>query len=330
MAQRGERCVNRAFTLVELLVVIAIIGILIALLLPAVQAAREAARRSQCTNNLKQLGLAVHNYHDVFKVFPRLQYTIVGASSWHGHSVWEMVLPFMEQRAIYDQLNWSADNQGQTVTRTKIAAFICPSDRLFGDINRPGINYGVSGGSTVNYWGSTSTANGMFKRNLENRMADVTDGTSNSIMISEFLKGDNSQAKQSDSDIRATSSFSGSTILPAVSDVETFGQACLGVAFDSYAAYSLCGRDWASPFPMQSSINTVAPPNWHYPSCANSSNNFGQCTDRDGVFPPRSRHPGGVNVSMGDASVRFVTETIDMKLFQYLGSIDEGQPVSNF
>src|SRR3990172_9246369 len=105
----------KAFTLVELLVVIAIIGILIALLLPAVQAAREAARRSQCTNNLKQIGLAFHNYHDIYKTFPAWSYNArtwqAGAAGdntwWTGFTAMTMILPFIEQGSIYDKIDWS-------------------------------------------------------------------------------------------------------------------------------------------------------------------------------------------------------------------------------
>ena len=127
------------FTLVELLVVIAIIGILIALLLPAVQAAREAARRSQCSNNLKQVGLALHNYHDVYRTFPRWAYPAdcTGApggdnSWWTGFTAMTMILPYMEQGAIYDKITWSTrpeDNPNNQLFRlATISAYQCPSD----------------------------------------------------------------------------------------------------------------------------------------------------------------------------------------------------------
>ncbi len=133
---------RRAFTLIELLVVIAIIGVLIALLLPAVQAAREAARRAQCTNNLKQIGLAMHNYHSAMGSFPlgsilaRSSVSTYGGNKWSVHS---QLLAFMEQKAIYNALNFSVSpNNGmggpmnRTGRITRINTFLCPSDGLAG------------------------------------------------------------------------------------------------------------------------------------------------------------------------------------------------------
>ena len=143
MTRRG----SRGFTLIELLVVIAIIGVLIALLLPAVQAAREAARRSQCVNNLKQIGLALHNYHQATGGFPLENatgtYQDVGVTTtWGNFSAQAMMLPYMEQQAIYNECNfswnaWYATGGSINVTarETKIATFLCPSDGFAGQNN---------------------------------------------------------------------------------------------------------------------------------------------------------------------------------------------------
>ncbi|MEN6493080.1 MAG: DUF1559 domain-containing protein [Thermoguttaceae bacterium] len=334
---------NRGFTLVELLVVIAIIGILIALLLPAVQAAREAARRSQCTNNLKQIGLAMHNYEDTFKCFPRYYYPVLPDAGWYGHSGFTMILPYVEQGPIYKQVDWKSyyyAGSNSTLRKAKIAAFLCPSDKEYPS-DEAGCNYGVCAGSSITFYFYNTTsladANGMFRRTCyydhsfraEVRFADITDGSSNTIMASEHLKGDNSQSSVSDSDIRATGGLSGTLRFPTQADLEGFAATCEATDPTSMASLSQCGRDWAGPYPGETVFNTVAPPNWKHPTCS-SGNGFGLCADRNGIYPARSRHPGGVVTAMGDASVRFISDTIDLRNYQNLGSRDDGQVVKEF
>ena len=331
---------RKGFTLVELLVVIAIIGILIALLLPAVQAAREAARRSQCTNNEKQIALGFHNYHDVYKCFPRFCYRNGQNSYWRGYSAFTMLLPYIEQQSVFDQVqvdtnqfyeHWDTGGPAN-IRGTPIDAFDCPSDSPFptagGWSNGPTCNYGVSFGSTLS-WGNRANQNGMFRgqggtQNTEITFADIRDGSSNTIMASEHLAGDNNDGQLmigNSSEPRIGSGFSGSYTYPAVADLNTFGQNCEATT----AHNSENGNQWIAPEPTQSSLNTVAPPNWQFPNCQTSGSGF--AADRDGVYPPRSRHPGGVNAALGDGSVRFITETIDVKTFQYLGGRDDGNAI---
>ncbi len=147
-----RRTKQRGFTLVELLVVIAIIGILVALLLPAIQAAREAARRSQCTNNLKQVAVALHNYHDTHRTFPRFAYYPSGQSHWQGYSVHVRLLPFIERAELYDEIRIASQEfgiSGHTINsvhqRERVGAYVCPSDQAFPDANWPSnCNYPVS------------------------------------------------------------------------------------------------------------------------------------------------------------------------------------------
>ena len=153
---------SKAFTLIELLVVIAIIAILIGLLLPAVQKVREASSRAQCSNNLKQLGLAMHSYHDVFRIFPR-NYTRVGTNAWEAMSVNYLLLPYLEQNGLFQKMLLPADpNVGDsaawsnnwTLANTTLKVFICPSSepatlRTSHYWGGPGCNYGWSTGSST-------------------------------------------------------------------------------------------------------------------------------------------------------------------------------------
>lgn len=190
----------RAFTLVELLVVIAIIGVLVALLLPAVQAARESARRTECVNNLKQMGLALHNYADVNNShFP------VGSLDSGLHGLFTWMLPFIEQRNIYESLNLNTPGDGSPHRYTKIKAYVCPS-YPFDSIVRNNPNTFMNGALTT-YLGSggwlsttpgkiTTSAygdmpdNGMFGWRVYRNMAHVTDGLSNTLAIGEYVQRD--------------------------------------------------------------------------------------------------------------------------------------------
>lgn len=333
---------RRGFTLVELLVVIAIIGILIALLLPAVQAAREAARRSQCTNNLKQLALAFHNYHDVYKVFPAYQYmnTPTTWNSWRGHGALTMILPFIEQRALYDQIDfrfeWDNNDESSIanaspptnfwISQRKIQAFICPSDTPFPDRNYGGNNYMVNGGSRWQHYstGAPVPASGAFCRRVETGMNEIIDGTSNVVMLSEHLVGDNNN-----SFLTWRRDFTGMAApgwdqFPTQADVEAAGTTCDANA--TSFQQSNAGRQWSASFPGFIEFNTVAPPNWKHITCCENQG-FGYACDRNGIVPAKSLHPGGVNVAACDGSVKFVSDTVDLTTWQRLGARGDGNPV---
>ena len=332
---------RRGFTLIELLVVIAIIAVLIALLLPAVQQAREAARRASCQNNLKQLGLALHNYHDTYNALPQFHFDIAGAAgSWHGHGPWVSILPQIEQGNIFDAWNMSliyTDQpalNGVQLQRTKIPAFICPSDRSYGHGDYAGNNYAVSAGSHPRIWNNNGNdGNGMFQRFRSLRFGSVTDGLSNTAMVSELFKGDHNTGGQSDSDIRRNGSapfdswaFPG---FPTQVELDAFGEQCAALSSTGEDALSQNGRDWAAPYLTQTVFTATAPPNWKYPTCA-TGGSFGLAADRDGVAPPRSRHTGGAQVCMGDGSVRFISDSINLQTWQRLGARDDGQPIGEF
>lgn len=330
---------RRGFTLVELLVVIAIIGILIALLLPAVQAAREAARRSQCTNHLKQMALALHNYHDNCKAFPCYnQYpaTTSSPSTGYAYSAQIKILPFMEQQPLYDKIKTDSKNFYDNVNtkvdaigeNSPVATFFCPSDMRH-PVYRGNCNYPVCAGSNIAWDITASRQNGVFRYREATPMAAITDGTSNTIMLGEHLTGDNDDsAYRPMTDVvrglswSANESTSQGPIAPTA--VEAAGAACHA----SPSNHSSAGAARYVRGMLEYTVfNTLAPPNWKYPSCMTSTSTGTHGASR-GIYAARSRHPGGVNHAMADASVRFISETIDLTTYHGLGSRDGGEVVS--
>jgi len=314
---------------VELLVVIAIIGILVALLLPAVQAAREAARRNQCSNNLKQLGLALHNYHDTHKAFP--SHGAGTTFNQGGLSCFVMILPMLEQTPLYDAISgplqadqlypaWGPSPLwgSQTMSRywpwcAVIATLKCPSDGANNKApNSDGFgftNYVACQGDGVwqhnNYAypgirGVLPGGNGDGTKHPQVSVAQVIDGLSNTIALSERLVADGGRKMKR-------------SVAHSVSGLENNPSLCLALRGSGndwpaavtslYTNYN--GRSWASNASMHSVFTTVMPPNG--PSCAYAT--WGVVTP--GVYPPTSNHPGGVNAAMADGSVRFVSDTID-------------------
>ena len=341
---------RKGFTLVELLVVIAIIGVLVGLLLPAVQSAREAARRISCGNNMKQVGLAMHNYHDSKNGLPVFVKRNRQGDYWRGYSAFSQVLPFLEENNLYDQLVSSSDNfyhhwdQGGVnvngidlagVRATKVNAFLCPSDRTFstggGWANGKGCNYGVSFGSTI-AWANMNEQNGLFRGESDTNVKATldfgacSDGLSKTLLASEHLTGDNNDGAlmpgKKSSEPRIGSGFGGARQYPTQAEITAFGQACAGVTTHN----SENGGQWIAPEPTQTALNTVSPPNWQYPNCQTSGSGF--AADRDGVYGARSRHGGGVQATMGDGSVKFITDDIDLVTWQRIGSREDGQPVN--
>lgn len=334
------------FTLVELLVVIAIIGVMVGLLLPAVQAAREAARRMSCSNNLKQLGIAFHNYHDTNKKMPPgASHLIhsggqVAAHNWHGYSPLTTILPYIEQQAIFENFAFNERHYSGTVVppaniapvnngNRRINSFVCPSD-----IDWPGgelgvTNYGISFGSNRGYNVGIQDGNGFFRRQRDNKFSEIIDGLSNTIMLGEFNKGDNTGAQF---DFRRD--FPNGQAFPAGFPVrvslqtplpqailDQYGQQCLAAGPASHR--SSAGFRWSAPGQYNSAFNTLAPPNWRFPACMDCAG-CGQ-GDSNGVFPARSRHPGGAHHVMGDASVQFISESVNLEVYHALGSANGGE-----
>ena len=313
---------RRAFTLVELLVVIAIIGILVALLLPAVQAAREAARRSECSNNMKQIALGLHNYHDTYKTFPF-------GSSRGNISYLARMLPYVEQTPLYDRIDFNVSYNAAAnlpVVNTPVDAFLCPSDSDILPANLGGRNnyYGNSGfnilfGTPSQNPSSSSfnmpPCNGVIVPSVVIKFADIRDGTSNTAFISEKIKGDGSNARSTpESDTFRPGTF------PATPD-EAYNQCrVIDVTDLSMQGYSNVGAPWMQSYHSTTRYYHVTPPNGL--SC---------------MFPPGriattagSYHPGGVNLALCDGSVRFVAETISVPNWRALGSRDEGEVLGEY
>jgi prepilin-type N-terminal cleavage/methylation domain-containing protein/prepilin-type processing-associated H-X9-DG protein len=343
---------RRAFTLIELLVVIAIIAVLIALLLPAVQAAREAARRAQCVNNLKQIGLALHNYHSGVGTFPLANATNTlddnGApTSWGNFSAQAMMLPYMEQQAIYNSCNfgWECwyynggpyhpDLINSTAVNTRIASLLCPSDALAGQNN---INsYFYSLGTTTDVWNNDST--GLFAHNTAYSMAAVTDGTSNTIAFSEALVGpvQNVMVKwRSGPSMGGTPPrfFDAVTVAnwPAtLGSLNTCQQTFLtGLVDNQNHGGTNRGWRWAPGSPGITGFNTIVEPNsntYQFSGCRLDCNLCG--LDYADFNSATSNHPGGVNVLMGDGSVKFIKSTVSRPVWWALGTKANGEVISS-
>jgi len=282
---------SRGFTLVELLVVIAIIGVLVALLLPAVQSAREAARRTSCVNNLKQMGIAFHNYHDTYRTFPNMDNGgIPGA--FNGASAFAAVLPFLEQGNAYQLYNFglgNSDPANRAVVSQEIDVFLCPSSVMRREVPKSGCDdndrapgtYATCSGS-LSPWGADN--NGAIVNSLTGStgMSHLTDGTSNTLLIGE--------ASWNLKDYTFTSG-------------PCSGEVRWGFTY------------WSSPYPLATGFSTQAPFN---PDSGGSAmlSHF------------RSDHPGGiVNFAMCDGSIQGISDTISQVVLDGLGTRAGGEVV---
>jgi len=282
---------REGFTLVELLVVIAIIGVLVALLLPAVQAAREAARRSSCGNKLKQIGLGLHNYHDLNLSLPP------GYSENHYWGWGASILPQIEEENLYNQLdvkgtplNPETFGYQTQLVQTNLAGFRCPSD--VGPDNNPAMKLGAGAtidAATSNYigshgraWVSNTTFTGVFGRTKGIRFRDITDGTSNTLLVCEISSRPNNP--------------SGPNYRAAL---------------------------WAGKTSTNGSVNQ----GWVVTLINGSATNTVNGT---GVAAISSLHPGGCQVTLSDASVRFVSETINANTIRDLSDRNDGNVIGEF
>jgi len=351
------------FTLIELLVVIAIIGVLIALLLPAVQAAREAARRAQCTNNLKQLGIAVHNYLDQNQVFPlQTMYPASADVSWGWSYGWPLaLLPGLEQTSMFNAWNFSTGMFGNaspstyftwpntTVGYLQLGVLLCPSD---GTKRRPSAPYG-----TTNYVGNMSgpgvveemtgiiVPNGAFISGWADAgnfgpvgVESIRDGTSNTAMFSERLVGINGSPQvRLDSQDAKRAIFNtnvGGGFHTGYAGAQQFLAGCKNLPGSTLSINSSAnGAYWMAAYPWHVAVNAyshLGPPNSI--TCQTPATEvYGSWLTLGGPShsnPPTSNHPGGVNICFGDGSVRYVKDSVNTQSWWAIGTRKGGEPVS--
>jgi prepilin-type N-terminal cleavage/methylation domain-containing protein/prepilin-type processing-associated H-X9-DG protein len=330
---------RNGFTLIELLVVLGVLSILTALALPAVQRAREAARRSRCVNNLKQIGLAIHNYESVNGCYPIVcTNDIIGGKSTGGfYSIHTRLLPYLEQVSLYQSINFSTgtfptdtylygplgareraiNKANQTVYQTQVAAFLCPSDggpfEATGNSYRGNVGTGLSMVTTAEH---PDSGNGFFLELNVSYPARIVDGLSHTAAFSERLRGSNRPTTP----VPSRDSF----FLPVITlTADDLLKGCRIAARPSdNPAYATGGQFWFWTGKERTLYTHTETPNGAVPDCT-----WGGAMTTAGMITARSLHPGGVNVLMGDGTVRFVPDGIAQAVWRGFGTRNGGELV---
>lgn len=321
---------RRAMTLIELLVVIAIIGILMGLLLPAVQMARESARRTTCSNNIRQLSLGLHMHHDMHRALPPVLTTGTSGATYSTQHNWiTYTLPYIEKSSVWNMVKFpsrpindpyyttsNVDNSalGNAVDLNNLPAsqmwietFICPSDPM-GYARQP---ESVGARAPTNYVGNQGNSanflvgNGVFYRNSNIPMGTIVDGTSNTLLISESLRGDFNLATLEDN-------YVGVRNVSNAADIST----CQALTPN----FSDRSSTWIGGQALNSAFNSSRPPNDRFVDCWGPSFSFTN-------FAARSAHPDGVLAAMCDGSVSFHSQYIKPGIWFAMGSRNGGEVV---
>jgi len=339
---------RQAFTLIELLVVIAIIAVLIGLLLPAVQKVREAAARAQCQNNLKQLGLALHNYESGRGTFPAAFRGPSTASPlpayFYSWSILAELNPYLEQTNVYNRMDltqpiyvpptYNVSPANQFAVQQVIKLFLCPSDRMqpvsaaYGEAVIGPTNYAACVGTgTTNGgppFGSPWNADGMFRAKYPTRIAEVTDGLSNTVAMSESLLGDGPESARGaiPGDPQLVYAYTG------------FGTPLNDTTCAAATQWNLSNRRgfmWASGEMRCASYNHYYPPNATTYDCVTNDTTPGEGIYTAVAFrAARSRHSNGVNALMGDGSVRSIGNSVDLATWRALATRAGGDIPGDF
>ena len=355
---------RRGFTLVELLVVIAIIGILIALLLPAIQAAREAARRATCVNNMKQLGLGLHNYHDARKKFPASSEYVAGGTGldgkW-GFSWLVSMLPYMEQGTLYDSMQISGVNKwgsgtgsgtyafANSAALVRVAPFLCASYdgptettdaktgsyitnyKAIGGTCKGSIAVATSGDPTGLYDSATSHhPDGVIHPRTGRKMSEISDGTSNTAVATE-----SSEQKAAPWHLGFYATLAS---VPGKADANLLASA--DAAKGSYSYYNLTGyapgkyEEDSNYTSVNTNGGTYLAWKWNEsgttPVVYDTAPSGGTFTGGVGVVGPSSKHPGSINHLFADGAVRTVPATVDPGLYFFIITRAGGEPASEF
>jgi prepilin-type N-terminal cleavage/methylation domain-containing protein/prepilin-type processing-associated H-X9-DG protein len=345
------------FTLIELLVVIAIIAVLIALLLPAVQAAREAARRAQCVNNLKQLGLALHNYLSAIGTMPPGRFNTHIAGNGNCWGAYSQLLPQLEQQSLFNSFNFNlapeleaslaSASANSTGASTFINALICPTDSAapvlitVGGESYASHNYDLNVGSNYPLMavfppGVTSpflnAPNGPFFENRGVGPADFVDGLSNTVAISETIRSNVSSTYATDPNRVFLVTGNNKTDGPPLTSDADYLSLCLSLPANTTQFQATKGVRWHYGAPGHTMYNHRRAPNDFQADCRGGLPHSDKSDPNWSYLSlnvtARSLHPGGVNSLFADGHVQFIKNSINVLVWQGLGSRNGGEIIS--